>query len=45
MREMLEEEEGPSNAFVEAVNKNVSQWLVEHIQGWDKALADFIRAK
>ena len=45
LREMLEEEEGPSNAFVEAVNKNVSQWLVEHIQGWDKALADFIRAK
>lgn len=33
LRQMLEEEEGPTDAFVEAVNKNISQWLVNHIQG------------
>ena len=45
LRQMLEEEEGPTDAFVEAVNKNISQWLVNHIQGWDKAVAEFIRVK
>ena len=45
LRQMLEEEEGPTDAFVEAVNKNISQWLVNHIQGWDKEVAEFIRAK
>lgn len=45
LRQMLEEEEGPTDAFVEAVNKNISQWLVNHIQGWDKAVAEFIRTK
>lgn len=45
LREMLEEEEGPTDAFVEAVNKNVSQWLIDHIQGWDKAVAEYIRTK
>ncbi|MBS6196055.1 MAG: hemerythrin family protein [Clostridiales bacterium] len=45
LREMLEEEEGPTDAFVEAVNKNICRWLVEHIQKWDKAVADDIRAK
>ena len=29
---MLEEEEGPSDAFVEQVNKNVIEWLYRHIQ-------------
>jgi hemerythrin len=45
LRDMLEEEEGPTAAFVEAVNKNVINWLVEHIQGWDKAVAEYIRSK
>lgn len=45
LRQMLEEEEGPTDAFVNAVNKNISQWLVEHIQGWDKAVAAYIREK
>lgn len=45
LRQMLDEEEGPTDAFVQAVNKNISQWLVNHIQGWDKAVAEFIRAK
>ena len=45
LREMLEEEEGPSEAFVSAVNKNITDWLVNHIQKWDKAIADFIKAQ
>lgn len=45
LRQMLEEEEGPTDAFVQAVNKNISQWLVNHIQGWDKAVAEYIRTK
>lgn len=45
LRQMLEEEEGPTDAFVDAVNKNISQWLVDHIQGWDKAVAEYIRTK
>ena len=45
LREMLEEEEGPSEAFVEAVKKNVVDWLVIHIQGWDKKVAEFVCAK
>ena len=45
LRQMLEEEEGPTDAFVQAVNKNISQWLVNHIQGWDKAVAEYIRNK
>ncbi|MDD7220178.1 MAG: bacteriohemerythrin [Blautia sp.] len=43
LKEMLEEEEGPSDAFVEAVNRNITEWLVNHIQGWDKKVAEFIR--
>ncbi|MDO5425983.1 MAG: hemerythrin family protein [Eubacteriales bacterium] len=42
LREMLEEEEGPSEAFVEAVKKNVVDWLLNHIMVWDKQLAEFI---
>lgn len=44
LRVMLEEEEGPTEEFVAAVNKNITQWLVNHIQTWDKAVADFIKA-
>ena len=43
LREMLEEEEGPTEAFVAAVKKNVVDWLVHHIQGCDKKIAEFIR--
>ena len=44
LEEMLEEEEGPSDAFVEAVNKNVVEWLKNHIQICDKKVADFVKA-
>ena len=45
LQEMLEEEEGPSEAFVEAVKKNVVDWLLNHICVWDKQVAQFIRGK
>ena len=38
---MLEEEEGPSAAFVEQVNKNVIEWLYKHIKGFDRSVAEY----
>ena len=43
LKEMLEEEEGPTEAFVEAVKKNVVDWLLGHIQVWDKQVAEYVR--
>ena len=40
--DMLEEEEGPTDAFVAAVNKNISDWLVNHIKQSDKKVAAFV---
>lgn len=45
LREMLEEEEGPSEAFVVAVKKNVVDWLVNHIQICDKDVAEMVKTK
>lgn len=45
LQDMLEEEEGPSEAFVEAVKKNVVEWLLNHICVWDKQVAQFIKEK
>ena len=42
---MLEEEEGPSPAFVKAVNRNVVDWLYEHIKEYDAAVAAYINRK
>lgn len=41
LHEMLEEEEGPSDAFVAAVNKNVIDWLYCHIKGFDRSVAEY----
>ena len=38
---MLEEEEGPSSAFVEAVHKNVVEWLYNHIKTFDRSVAEY----
>ena len=38
---MLEEEEGPSDAFVEQVNRNVIEWLYRHIKGFDRSVAEY----
>ena len=43
LRNMLEEEEGPTEAFVEAVKKNVVEWLLNHIQIWDKQVAAYVQ--
>ncbi|MBQ7797430.1 MAG: hemerythrin family protein [Lachnospiraceae bacterium] len=40
--EMLEEEEGPSERFVEAVNRNVIEWLYGHIKGFDCSVATYM---
>ena len=45
LHEMLEEEEGPSEAFVEAVNKNVIDWLYKHIKTYDCSVASFINMR
>ena len=39
--EMLEDQEGPTDAFVEQVNKNVTQWLYYHIKGFDRSVAEY----
>ncbi len=44
LRQMLEEEEGPSEAFVAAVNKNIVEWLLNHIQVYDKKVAAFVQS-
>ena len=41
LHNMLEEQEGPTDAFVEAVNKNVVQWLYGHIKGFDCSVATY----
>ncbi len=38
---MLEEEEGPSEAFVKQVEVHVVDWLVRHIQGFDRSVAEY----
>lgn len=45
LKEMLEEEEGPSEAFVAAVKKNVADWFVNHIEVCDKKVASYIRSQ
>ncbi len=42
LNDMLLEEEGPTQAFVEAVQKNVVDWLYKHIQGFDRSVAEYI---
>ena len=41
LHEMLVEEEGPTPAFVEQVNRNVIEWLYRHIKGFDRSVAEF----
>ena len=45
LHEMLEEEEGPSDRFVEAVQKNVVDWLYKHIRIYDSSVATYINMK
>lgn len=41
LHEMLEEEEGPTEAFVASVQKNVVDWLYVHIKGFDRSVAEY----
>ncbi len=41
LHEMLEEEEGPSPAFVKRVQDKVIEWLYVHIQGFDRSVAEY----
>ena len=43
LHEMLVDEEGPSPAFVEQVQKNVIEWLYTHIKGFDRAVAEYAK--
>lgn len=45
LHEMLVEEEGPSDAFVAAVKKNVVDWLYDHIKGYDCSVATFMHLR
>ena len=42
LHEMLQEEEGPSPAFVEKVEENVIKWFYTHIEGFDRSVAEYI---
>lgn len=41
LHEMLEESEGPTAEFVAQVEKNVVKWLYNHIQGFDRSVAEY----
>lgn len=43
--EMLEDQEGPTDAFVEQLNKKVKEWLYSHIQGFDRSVAEFMNMR
>ena len=45
LHDMLEEEEGPSDAFVKAVADNVVKWLYNHIKTFDCSVASYINLK
>ena len=42
LHEFLEESEGPTEAFVEQVKKQVVDWLFRHIEGFDRSVAEYI---
>ena len=41
LEEMLEEEEGPSQALVEKIQENVIRWFYTHIEGFDRSVAEY----
>lgn len=42
LHEMLDDEEGPTEDFVKAVNHNVVEWLHNHIKTFDCSVASYI---
>ena len=41
LQDMLQEEEGPSPAFVAKVQEMVVEWLYVHIEGFDRSVAEY----
>lgn len=41
LHEMLEEDEGPTDAFVAQLNEKVTDWLFHHIKGFDRSVAEY----
>lgn len=41
LQEMLQEEEGPSDAFVQKVKTNLIDWFCTHIEGFDRSVAEY----
>lgn len=41
LQDMLQEEEGPSPAFVAKVQEKVVEWLYVHIEGFDRSVAEY----
>lgn len=41
LREMLEDQEGPTNTFVALVQEKVIDWLYTHIKGFDRSVAEY----
>lgn len=39
--EMLSDQEGPTEEFVSQVEKNVVEWLYNHIKGFDRSVAEY----
>ncbi len=43
--DMLEESEGPTEEFVAQVQKNVVDWLFNHIKTFDRSVAEYINMR
>lgn len=41
LQDMLQEEEGPSPAFVAKVQEKIVEWLYVHIEGFDRSVAEY----
>lgn len=42
LEEFLEDLDGPTDEFVEAVQKNVVDWFINHIQTFDRSVAEYL---
>ena len=42
---MLQEEEGPSDAFVQKVEEHVVKWFYRHISSFDRSVAEYINMR
>ena len=45
LNEMLQEEEGPSDAFVRKVEEHVVKWFYRHISSFDRSVAEYINMR